>query len=50
MFCAGFLVDADHLGGPGGVEGANLAWGFEALAGNDKIVLSAQLAGYGFQR
>ena len=42
---AGFLVDADDLGGARGVDGADLALGFEAPATDDQVEFPAELAG-----
>jgi hypothetical protein len=45
VFGSGLLVEADELGGPGRIEGANLAPGAQALTAYDEVVLAAELCG-----
>ena len=48
VLLAGFLVQADQLRGPGGIDGLDLVAGPGPLAADDQVVLAAQLAAHFF--
>ena len=50
VLLAGFLMDADHFGGFGRIDGTDLVRGLDAFAANDQVILAAQLPAHFFER